>query len=82
LAPSLKFLQLWLNLKVLRLPEQSLFGAIDFDTRPSLHRFGYRRSDELAFGLDRSAAAGNGVVPMAAARAFKELKTVLQRGAK
>jgi len=28
----------------------------------------------MASGVDRSAAAGNGVVPMAAARAFVELK--------
>jgi hypothetical protein len=31
----------------------------------------------VAFGLDRSAAAGNGVVPMAAARAYLDLKKAL-----
>jgi DNA (cytosine-5)-methyltransferase 1 len=40
------------------------------DLKPSLYGLG----DGLARGLDRAAAAGNGVVPMAAARAFEELK--------
>jgi hypothetical protein len=31
----------------------------------------------VAFGLDRSAAAGNGVVPVAAARAYLDLKKAL-----
>nr|WP_319948428.1 hypothetical protein [uncultured Shimia sp.] len=57
--------------------EFGLWGEI-LDRWPELKPCLYRRSDGLAFGLDRSAAAGNGVVPMAAARAFKELKTVLE----
>jgi DNA (cytosine-5)-methyltransferase 1 len=40
---------------------------------PQLKPCLYRPDDGLAHGLDRSAAAGNGVVPMAAARAFEEL---------
>lgn len=44
--------------------------------KPSLQRL----DDGLAHGLDRSAAAGNGVVPMAAARAFKVLKKELLNG--
>lgn len=39
------------------------------ELKPSLHRL----DDGLAFGLDRSSAAGNGVVPMAAARAWQLL---------
>lgn len=46
-------------------------------TRPDLKPCLQRLDDGLANGLDRSAAAGNGVVPMAAARAFKELKAAL-----
>ena len=40
------------------------------DLKPCLHRL----DDGLAFGLDRSGAAGNGVVPLAAARAWAMLK--------
>lgn len=36
-------------------------------------------ADGVAFGLDRSAAAGNGVVPVAAARAYLHLKKALLR---
>lgn len=43
------------------------------DLKPVLHRL----DDGLAFGLDRSAAAGNGVVPLAAARAWGMLKGLL-----
>ncbi|WP_281955498.1 DNA cytosine methyltransferase [Pseudophaeobacter arcticus] len=41
-----------------------------FPAQPCLQRL----DDGVACGVDRSAAAGNGVVPMAAARAFVELK--------
>ena len=41
--------------------------------KPCLHGL----DDGVAFGLDRSAAAGNGVVPMAAARAYLDLKKAL-----
>lgn len=44
---------------------------------PELKPCLYRPSDGLAFGLDRSAAAGNGVVPLAAARAYVALKEEL-----
>ncbi|MEZ5752867.1 MAG: DNA cytosine methyltransferase [Paracoccaceae bacterium] len=43
---------------------------------PLLHRLDHG----LAFGMDRSAAAGNGVVPLAAARAWGMLKGVLNGG--
>lgn len=43
------------------------------ELKPSVHGL----DDGVACGLDRSAAAGNGVVPMAAARAFKELLSSL-----
>ncbi|KAE9625121.1 DNA cytosine methyltransferase [Parasedimentitalea maritima] len=46
------------------------------DLKPSLYGLG----DGLAHGLDRAAAAGNGVVPMAAARAFEALKKELLNG--
>lgn len=44
---------------------------------PGLKPCLYRPADGLAHGLDRSAAAGNGVVPMAAARAYLDLKQEL-----
>lgn len=44
---------------------------------PELKPCLYRLDDGLADGLDRCAAAGNGVVPLAAARAFTELKKEL-----
>ncbi|MCI5097719.1 MAG: DNA cytosine methyltransferase [Rhodobacteraceae bacterium] len=44
---------------------------------PGLKPGVYRPVDGLAFGLDRSAAAGNGVVPLAAARAFIALREEL-----
>lgn len=47
------------------------------DRWPGLKPGIYRPVDGLACGLDRSAAAGNGVVPMAAARAFVEMKKEL-----
>jgi hypothetical protein len=50
------------------------------DSRPGLKPCLYRPSDGLAHGLDRAAAAGNGVVPMAAARAFEVLKKELLNG--
>jgi hypothetical protein len=34
----------------------------------------------VATGLDRSAAAGNGVVPLAAARAWRMLKAAVMAG--
>lgn len=37
----------------------------------------YRHDDGMAFWMDRSAAAGNGVVPLAAARAWRWLKAEL-----
>lgn len=40
------------------------------DLKPAVQRLG----DGLASGLDRTAAAGNGVVPLAAARAWRMLK--------
>ena len=50
------------------------------DQRPGLKPCLYRPSDGLARGLDRAAAAGNGVVPVAAARAFEALKKELLNG--
>lgn len=50
------------------------------NARPDLKPCLQRLDDGLAHGLDRSAAAGNGVVPMAAARAFTVLKEELLRG--
>lgn len=47
------------------------------DRRPELKPALHRLDDGLAFGLERSAAAGNGVCPMAAARAWVHLKAVL-----
>lgn len=44
------------------------------DLKPGVHRL----DDGLAAWLDRSAAAGNGVVPLAAARAWRHLKGVLK----
>ena len=44
---------------------------------PELKPCLYRLDDGLAHGLDRSAAAGNGVVPLAAARAWRELRADL-----
>lgn len=43
------------------------------DLKPCLHRL----DDGLAYGMDRSAAAGNGVVPLAAARAYCSLRAEL-----
>lgn len=43
--------------------------------KPGIHRLG----DGVATWLDRSAAAGNGVVPLAAARAWRMLKGELER---
>ncbi len=43
------------------------------ELKPCVHGL----DDGVAFGLDRSAAAGNGVVPMAAARAYLDLKAEL-----
>jgi len=50
------------------------------DQRPGLKPCLYRPSDGLAHGLDRAAAAGNGMVPMAAARACEALKKELLIG--
>ncbi len=44
------------------------------DLKPGVHRL----DDGLASWLDRSAAAGNGVVPVAAARAWRHLKAELE----
>lgn len=43
------------------------------ELKPCVHGL----DDGVAFGLDRSAAAGNGVVPLAAARAFLDLQQEL-----
>lgn len=43
------------------------------ELKPCVHGL----DDGVALGLDRSAAAGNGVVPMAAARAFLDLQQEL-----
>ncbi len=43
------------------------------ELKPCVHGL----DDGVAFGLDRSAAAGNGVVPMAAARTYLDLKAEL-----
>lgn len=48
-------------------------GQGDIAVEPVLHRLDHG----LAFGLDRSAAAGNGVVPLAAARAWRMLRAEL-----
>ncbi len=48
------------------------------DGRPDLKPCLQRLADGVAFGMDRSAIAGNGVVPMAAARAYRMLKEELQ----
>lgn len=47
---------------------------IALDARPDLKPCLFRLDDGVASGLDRTAAAGNGVVPMAAARAWRMLK--------
>ncbi len=44
------------------------------DLKPGVHRL----DDGLASWLDRSAAAGNGVVPLAAARAWRHLREELE----
>ncbi|UWQ30954.1 DNA cytosine methyltransferase [Leisingera sp. M523] len=49
---------------------RALEGGGPAAAEPCLHRL----DNGLACGVDRSAAAGNGVVPMAAARAYLELK--------
>jgi DNA (cytosine-5)-methyltransferase 1 len=60
--------------------ELELWGET-LDRRPGLKPGLYRPVDGLACGLDRSAAAGNGVVPLAAARAFIALrKELAERG--
>jgi DNA (cytosine-5)-methyltransferase 1 len=46
------------------------------DLKPCLHRF----DDGVAFGVDRSAAAGNGVVSLAAAHAYCALRIELDAG--
>jgi len=48
------------------------------DARPGLKPCLQRLDDGLANGLDRSAAVGNGVVPMAAASAYAYLKEALR----
>jgi len=48
---------------------QALEGQGHSTAQPVLHRL----DDGLAFALDRSSAAGNGVVPLAAARAWRML---------
>ena len=47
------------------------------DDRPDLKPCIHRLDDGLASWMERSAAAGNGVVPMAAARAWRMLNTAL-----
>ncbi|PCH69841.1 MAG: DNA methyltransferase [Rhodobacteraceae bacterium] len=56
--------------------EFELWGKA-LDARPDIKPCLQRLDDGLAHGLDRSAAAGNGVVPMAAARAFTVLREEL-----
>lgn len=46
------------------------------DLKPAVQRLG----DGVASGLDRTAAAGNGVVPLAAARAWRMLKVHVLKG--
>ena len=50
------------------------------DARPGLKPCLHRLDDGMAFRLDRTAAAGNGVVPLAAARAYLDLKRALVEG--
>lgn len=52
---------------------RALEGEGTASAQPLLHRLDHG----LAFGMDRSAAAGNGVVPLAAARAWRLLKAEL-----
>lgn len=54
--------------------DRILEGPSPVPTEPILHRL----DDGLAHGVDRYGAAGNGVVPMAAARAWRWLKEVHQ----
>ncbi|CUH67956.1 Modification methylase BspRI [Thalassovita gelatinovora] len=58
--------------------EFDLWGET-LDRWPGLKPGLYRPDDGLASGLDRTAAAGNGVVPLAAARAFTLLRRELQQ---
>lgn len=53
---------------------RALEGERPAATEPLLHRLDHG----LALGMDRSAAAGNGVVPLAAARAWRMLKAELR----
>jgi DNA (cytosine-5)-methyltransferase 1 len=59
-------------------PGQFRMWGETLDRWPSLKPSLYRPVDGLAFGLDRSAAAGNGVVAVAAARAWLDLRAALR----
>jgi DNA (cytosine-5)-methyltransferase 1 len=48
-----------------------------FERRPELKPCLHRLDNGLAYGMDRTSAAGNGVVPLAAAHAFRTLKAEL-----
>lgn len=60
-------------------PGQFELWGETLDAWPGLKPGVQRLDDGLAGGLDRSAAAGNGVVPMAAAVAFEHLRKELLR---
>lgn len=51
--------------------------GVALDARPDLKPAIFRLDDGLASWMDRTAAAGNGVVPLAAARAWRILKAEL-----
>ncbi|MCE8006560.1 DNA cytosine methyltransferase [Aestuariivita sp.] len=62
------------------LPGQFVEWGAALDARPDLKPGLDRLDDGLADRLERSAAAGNGVVPLAAAHAYVALKAAFQEG--
>ena len=58
--------------------DKPTYIPIQILARPDLKPGALRLDDGLASWLDRTAAAGNGVVPLAATRAWRMLKAVLE----